>query len=230
MTRRVGNTWQSGNVVQPYRGKAVSGKHFSPQACRRREEKRESARPWDDDSRRVVACVRAERANLGGGFWFSSWKFLSILLLGQQSACSNKQWADRLSIVACSGSLKNSLGCLLSVFHEREREKERRREGGRGKGGNAGGTYLFVVLHCCSIYCEVVEGRNCVCVLWYVYVCVRACLCVTWLLLLQGRIRVAANGAQYGQWACWSAWGGGGGGGERGGKEEEEDAFSVDRA
>jgi hypothetical protein len=29
--------------------------------------------------------------------------------------------------------------------------------------------------------------------------CVRACLCVTLLLLLQGRIRVAANGAQYGQ-------------------------------
>jgi hypothetical protein len=32
------------------------------------------------------------------------------------------------------------------------------------------------VLHCCSIFCEVVEGRNCVCVLWCVYVCVRLCV------------------------------------------------------
>ncbi len=237
MRRRVGNTWQSGNVVQRYRGKAVSGKHFpTPRFVerkkrkRREETRRESARALgDDDSRSVVACVRAERANLGGGFWFSSWKFLSILLLVQQSACSNKQWADRLSFVTFSGSLKYSLGCLLSVFHEREREREE--EGGRGK-GREGTLVACICLWCFIVVLSFVKGRNCVCVLWCcVYVCVRACLCVTLLLLLQGRIRVAANGAQYGQWACWSAWGGAGGGrGERGGKEEEEDAFSVDRA
>jgi hypothetical protein len=73
--------------------------------------------------------------------------------------------------VAFSGSLKISLGCLLSVFHEREREKERERERERERGGNAGGAYLFVVLHCFSIFCEVVEGRNCVCVLACVFVC-----------------------------------------------------------
>jgi len=49
------------------------------------------------------------------------------------------------------------------ALRERERERER--------GGNAGGAYLFVVLHCFSIFCEVVEGRNCVCVLACVFVC-----------------------------------------------------------
>jgi DNA invertase Pin-like site-specific DNA recombinase len=40
--------------------------------------------------------------------------------------------------VAFSGSLKNSLGCLLSVFHERERKRERERERERRREGEEG--------------------------------------------------------------------------------------------
>jgi hypothetical protein len=89
--------------------------------------------------------------------------------------------------VAFSGSLKISLGCLLSVFHERERERERERE----EGTLVARTCLWCFIVFLSFVKSSREG--------IVFVCLRACLCVTLLLLLQGRIRVAANGAQYGQ-------------------------------
>jgi hypothetical protein len=101
--------------------------------------------------------------------------------------------------VTFSGSLKYSLGCLLSVFHEREREREREGEGREGT------LVARTCLWCFIVFLSflksssregivfVCSGVVCMCA------CVRACLCVTLLLLLQGRIRVAANGAQYGQ-------------------------------
>jgi hypothetical protein len=54
----------------------------------KRGEKRESA--WDDDFRRVVACVRAERANLGGGFLVFFLE-ISVDLVAWSAKCMQQQ-------------------------------------------------------------------------------------------------------------------------------------------
>jgi hypothetical protein len=68
MTRRVGNTWQSGNVVQRYRGKAVSGKHFPSHKL----VERESARALGTTTLAAssLACERKER------IWVEAFGFL----------------------------------------------------------------------------------------------------------------------------------------------------------
>ncbi len=72
MTRRVGNTWQSSNVVKRDWGNAVSGKHLPTHVCRMREQKRESARAlWMTTlAASSLACERKEQ------IWVEAFGFL----------------------------------------------------------------------------------------------------------------------------------------------------------